>query len=374
MKVLLLSDTYSEHTEKWALGLASSGLKIGLFSFNKASYEWYNHKNITVFFEPEHKINAESTLTKLAYLKYVSVLKKIIKHFQPDILHAHYATSYGLIGAMSGFSPFILSVWGSDVYDFPRRSKFHKKILQFNLKKADLLMSTSIVMKEELKRYTKQEILVTPFGVDTTIFCKKDNKLKVPGTIYIGTIKPIEEKYGIVHIISAAKLVIEGDPHHTYKFMLIGGGSNLNLYQSMIDKLNLTDYFEITGRIPFVEISNYHNLLDIFLNVSIDDSESFGVAAVEAMACEKPVIVTDVGGLLEVVNHGEYGLVVKKGDPSALATAIRQLVDDRDAAQKLGEKARQNVLTHYDWRNNLQKMISAYENLLEKKQTPVTKV
>jgi glycosyltransferase involved in cell wall biosynthesis len=156
--------------------------------------------------------------------------------------------------------------------------------------------------------------------------------------------------------------------------MLIGGGSNLNLYQSMIDKLNLTDYFEITGRIPFVEISNYHNLLDIFLNVSIDDSESFGVAAVEAMACEKPVIVTDVGGLLEVVNHGEYGLVVKKGDPSALATAIRQLVDDRDAAQKLGEKARQNVLTHYDWRNNLQKMISAYENLLEKKQTPVTKV
>jgi glycosyltransferase involved in cell wall biosynthesis len=246
--------------------------------------------------------------------------------------------------------------------------------LQFNLKKADLLMSTSIVMKEELKRYTKQEILVTPFGVDTTIFCKKDNKLKVPGTIYIGTIKPIEEKYGIVHIIHAAKLVIEGDPHHTYKFMLIGSGSNLNHYQSIIDKLNLTNYFEITGRIPFVEISNYHNLLDIFLNVSIDDSESFGVAAVEAMACKKPVIVTDVGGLLEVVNHGEFALVVKKEDPSALASAIRHLVDNEDEARKLGEKARQHVLTHYDWRNNLQKMISAYENLLEQRQTPVNKV
>jgi hypothetical protein len=76
MKVLLLSDTYSEHTEKWALGLADQGVKIGLFSFNKASYEWYNHQNITVFFEPETKINAESTLTKLSYLKYVSILKK----------------------------------------------------------------------------------------------------------------------------------------------------------------------------------------------------------------------------------------------------------------------------------------------------------
>jgi L-malate glycosyltransferase len=86
MKILLLSDSYSEHTEKWALGLANSGIEVGLFSFNKSSYEWYNHKNITVFFEPDRKINAEKTLTKIAYLKYVTVLKKIIRHFQPDIL------------------------------------------------------------------------------------------------------------------------------------------------------------------------------------------------------------------------------------------------------------------------------------------------
>ena len=81
MRILLLSDTYSEHTEKWALGLANKGVEVGLFSFNKASYDWYAHPNITVFFEPAKKINAESTLTKLAYLKYVTILKKIIKHF-----------------------------------------------------------------------------------------------------------------------------------------------------------------------------------------------------------------------------------------------------------------------------------------------------
>src|SRR6478609_677551 len=143
MKILLLSDTYSEHTEKWALALANAGIKIGLFSFNKASYEWHNHPNITVFFEPDQKINAERTLTKLSYLKYVKILRKIIRHFQPDILHAHYATSYGLVAALTGFKPFFLSVWGSDVYDFPARSKFHKKIFQYNLGKADMIFSTS---------------------------------------------------------------------------------------------------------------------------------------------------------------------------------------------------------------------------------------
>src|SRR5690606_14690363 len=116
------------------------------------------------------------------------------------ILHAHYATSYGLIGALSGFKPFVLSVWGADVYDFPRRSKLHKKLFQYNLKKADLILSTSEIMRNELKKYTAKEVLVTPFGVDTSVFCKKDIAEKDNSVINIGTIKSLEEKYGIIYI------------------------------------------------------------------------------------------------------------------------------------------------------------------------------
>ncbi len=366
MKVLLLSDTYSEHTEKWALGLAGCGIQVGLFSFNKATYEWYNHKNITVFFEPEKKINAESTFTKLSYLKYVSILKKIIRHFKPDILHAHYATSYGLVGALSRFHPFALSVWGSDVYDFPKRSRVHKKMLQYNLRKADCLMSTSEVMKTELGKYTKKEILVTPFGVDVKDFCQKYIKDKKPDTLYIGTIKPIEEKYGIVYIIEAAEILIKRNPDKKYLFSLIGPGSDLDQYQKLIHDKGLSDYFNMTGRIPFSEINYYHNLMDVFLNVSIDDSESFGVSTVEAMACEKPVIVTDVGGLMEVVGQGEFGIIIPKKDSLAMADAIERLDNDRNLANELGRKARQHVLKHYDWENNLRNMIENYNLLLEK--------
>jgi glycosyltransferase involved in cell wall biosynthesis len=365
MKVLLLSATNSEHTEKWALGLAESGIEVGLFSFNKADYEWYNHKNIIVFFEPENQINAERTLTKLSYIKYVTILKKIIKHFKPDILHAHYATSYGLVGALSGFHPFIISVWGSDVYDFPTRSKFHKRVFQYNLKRADVLMSTSRIMKSELQKYTDKDIIVTPFGVDVSEFSKRDVPAKVKGIVYIGTIKPIEAKYGIINIIEAAEILVKQGHHDNFKFLLVGPGSNLDEYRELISQKQLTSQIEITGRIPFSEISSYHNLLDIFVNVSIDDSESFGVAAVEAMSCEKPVIVTDVGGLLEVVNYGEFGVVVKKQDSEALANAIENLVNDRDRAEAMGKKARLNVLANYNWQNNLRQMIAHYNKLLE---------
>lgn len=366
MRILLLSDTYSEHTEKWALGLADQGLKIGLFSFNKASYEWYDHKNITVFFEPEKKINAESTFTKLSYFKYVNILKKIINHFDPDILHAHYATSYGLIGALSGFKPFVLSVWGADVYDFPRKSKLHKKVLQFNLKKANVLMSTSEVMKQELQKYTAKEIIVTPFGVDVNVF-KKETSSKIENEfINVGTIKPIEEKYGITYIIDAAKILKNEYQKAKFKFYLIGPGNDLEKYQKEINEKGLNEEVIITGRVPFSEIAVYHNRLDVFLNVSIDDSESFGVATVEAMACEKPVIVTDVGGLMEVVNQGEFGIVIPKKDSKAISDAIIKVVEDKSTNEKMGLNARQHVLKHYDWQHNLEKMINVYNSLLKK--------
>jgi L-malate glycosyltransferase len=374
MKVLLLSDTYSEHTEKWALGLADAGIQVGLFSFNKASYEWYNHQNITVFFEPDKKINAESTFTKLSYLKYVSILKKIIRHFKPDLLHAHYATSYGLVGALSGFRPFILSVWGSDVYDFPTRSKFHKKVLQHNLKKADILMSTSNVMRTEIMKYTDKPVQVTPFGVNVDEFSKKDVQKKEPGAIYVGTIKPIEEKYGIVSIIEAARLLVEKHGYRKYKFLLIGPGNDLEYYQQKINNLGLQSYIEITGRIPHSKINEYHNLLDIFLNVSIDDSESFGVAAVEAMACEKPVIVSDVGGLMEVVKQGEFGIIIKKKNPQALADAIDFFADHREYALEMGKKARKHVLDKYNWKDNLSRIINSYNMLLEARKPGAQKI
>jgi len=366
MKVLLLSDTNSEHTEKWALGLADAGITIGLFSFNKAPYAWYNHANITVFYEPEGSINAESTLTKLSYLKYVGILKKIIRHFKPDILHAHYATSYGMVGALSRFRPFVLSVWGSDVYDFPTRTRLHKKLFQHNLRKADLIMSTSHIMRDETARYTGKEIVVTPFGVDTEKFSKRTITKKDPSCIYIGTIKPIEEKYGIEYIIEAAELILRQASNQKFKFLLIGQG-DVEHYRSLIIKKGLGDNFELTGRIPFSKISDYHNLLDIFLNVSIYDSESFGVATVEAMACEKPVIVTDVGGLMEVVGQGKFGVVVPRRDAAAIASKVLDLIADRKAAELLGAEARQHVLKNYDWKENLQKMISSYTNLLKER-------
>ncbi|MGZ3931484.1 MAG: glycosyltransferase, partial [Bacteroidia bacterium] len=205
LKVLLLSDSNSEHTEKWAMGLAAENIEVGLFSFNKSTYKWYeNVKNITVLYEPESGINANTKFTKLNYFSNVADLKKAIAVFKPDILHAHYATSYGLIGALADFHPYIISSWGTDVMKFPQKNFLNRSILRYNLKKADVLCATSFTIKDYINQVISKDVKVIPFGVDTDVFKPRTVKnIFGAGDFVVGSIKPLEKLYNIDVIIEA---------------------------------------------------------------------------------------------------------------------------------------------------------------------------
>jgi len=363
MRILLLADTYSEHTEKWALGLANRGILVGLFSFNKASYEWYIHKNITVFFEPDKKINAESTLTKIAYIKYVSILKKIIKQFKPTILHAHYATSYGLVGALSGFKPFVISAWGTDVMKFPQKNFVAKSILKYNFKHADLICATSNTIKEYIHQVITKDVTVIPFGININEFKPKivDTNFKITDFV-IASIKPLELIYKIDILINSFSQISQKHLH--LKLLIIGEGSEDGNLKELVKKLNIYDKVVFTGRIPFNEISNYYNKINILVNIS--QYESFGVSVIEAMACEKPVIVTNVGGLKEIVNSDDVGLKVEVDNIEQTKNAIEKLITDKELCERISINARKHVVENYNWENNLQTMIDEYQFLLSK--------
>lgn len=362
MKILLLSDIYSEHTEKWALGLAESGIEVGLFSFNKASYTWYKHKNIRLLFEPEEKINADSTFTKLFYPKHVSRLKKIIREFQPDILHAHYATSYGLIGALSDFHPFVISAWGTDVMKFPDKNFIAKSILHYNFRKADLICATSYTIENYIGQVIKKPVVVIPFGIDVNEFSpKKVTSVFQDTDFVIGSIKPLESIYNISVMIKA--FAILNGKYKNLKLLIIGEGTAKEQLQKECEELNITKDVKFTGRIPHSEISRYYNMLNVLVNIS--EYESFGVSVVEAMACEKPVIVTNVGGLKEIVSSDAVGLKVEIGNVEQTVNAIEKLLTDKKLYSEIALNARQYVVKKYNWKDNLQQMIDEYNKLLK---------
>jgi glycosyltransferase involved in cell wall biosynthesis len=363
MRILLLSDTYSEHTEKWALGLASTGLEVGLFSFNKASYPWYTgKKNISVLFEPDQKLD---TSGKLSYLKFVGPLKKAIAQFKPDIVHAHYATSYGLIGALSGFHPFIISAWGTDVMKFPQKNFLNKTILKYNLRKADAICATSNTIKQYLKPVTNKQVHVIPFGVDIREFRKKEvTPFFDHSTFVIGSIKPLEELYNTDVLIKAFAMLKLKHPEQKLKLLIIGEGSQMDDLKKQTAELNIQNDVMFTGRIAFSEVSNYFNMLDVLVNIS--DYESFGVSVIEAMACEKPVVATNTGGLKEIIENSSFGSLVEVGNVEETSSEIEKYLLDGSLKQKVGKAAREKVIQKYNWDNNIQQMIDVYSQLIKK--------
>lgn len=365
MKLLLLSDPNSPHTIKWATALAESGADIVIFGLGDMTVDNYRaHANIRVVTMNDSISRAEGSLKKLKYLRSLSRLKQVLREFQPDILHAHYASSYGLLGALSGFRPFVLSVWGADVFTFPKRSFIHKKMLEFNLSRAVKVLSTSEVMARETAQFTTQPIVVTPFGVDLDQF--RPRQVKSPfaaGDIVVGTVKTLEEKYGIEYLVRAFHLVHTRQPQLPLKLLIVGGGALEGRLRDLVEELGLGERVVLTGRVRYDEVPNYHNMLSIAVSVSISDSESFGVAVIEAGACETPVVVSNVGGLPEVVEDGVTGIVVPPRDVVATAAAIEQLALKPALRAKMGRAGRERVQRLYDWHENVAQMIEIYREI-----------
>lgn len=364
MKVLMLSDPNSPHTIKWAKSLAKNGIDIFIFGIGDLKVDNYGGiLNIKIRTLKENVNRNEWSISKLRYLKALPFVKQIIKEFKPDILHAHYATSYGLLGALSGFNPFVISVWGSDIFSFPLKSRLHKLLLTFNLTKADKVLSTSHVMAKETKLYTNKEIEVTPFGVDMAQFKPTYTKEELfdKDDIVIGTVKTLEEKYGIEYLIKAFKIVNDKHPKLPLKLLIVGGGSLEKKLKDLTKDLGIENKTIFTGKVPYGDVPKYHNMLSVF--VSVSDSESFGVAIIEASACEKPVVVSDVGGLPEVVEDGITGFVVPPKDPVKTAEAIEKLILNKDLREKVGKNGRERVKKLYNWDDNVKQMIRIYKEL-----------
>jgi len=364
MKIMLLAGAHDIHTVRWANKLCENGNEIHLcyVSNHMPSVNKYNRE---VFL---HKLKIPAPY---GYYLNIFQLRKLISVIQPDILNAHYSSGYGTLGRLSKFSPYLLSVYGSDVYSFPYQKKLNMKIIRKNLNAANAIASTSYAMAVQTSRLTNinvEKIYITPFGVDTIKFCKKD-LVRKDDSIILGTIKKLAPKYGIEYGIKAIDYLIKNllyGKNHTkkIKYYIYGDGPQKEELKSLVKELNLEEVIFFKGRIPNDEVPTALNEFDIFLGTSISDSESFGVAIVEAMACEVPVIVTDVDGFKEVVDNGNAGIMVPRKDYIEMAKQIFRLLNNDALRKEIGKAERSRVIEYYNWDDNVRKMETIYKDLI----------
>jgi glycosyltransferase involved in cell wall biosynthesis len=361
MKVLLLSEINSSHTMKWASGLSRAGLEIWVFGLTKPRPEvlsfYLKYPSIKLCFSDHH-----SRYKWMHYYHHYLYLRALVSEIAPDIVHAHYAISYGLIGTLLFFEPYVTSVWGNDVFRFPKEFWGFRVCLQWVLSRSRVIFSTSHIMKRETQRYTNRPIEVIPFGVDVDVF--KPALGSQSDGLVIGIIKSLEKKYGIAYLIRAFSLLKTRHPDVLLKLVIAGAGSEESMLKQLVMELELGDSVEFLGMLPPDRVLSCHQSIDIFVCPSIEDSESFGVSVVEASACGKPVVVSNVGGLVEVVVPDKTGLVVPPQDVEALCSALSRLVLDAGLRKSFGYAGRQRVESLFDLRHNVLQTVSQYQKLL----------
>jgi len=364
MKIALLSGASSTHTLRWANGLQASGHQVHVIS---------QHKEIEEF-SAGVEVHSFPFRGSLGYFTMVPGVKKLLRLLKPDIVNAHYASGYATTARLVQHRPWLLSVWGSDVYDFPYKSPAHRWLVHTNILAADAVASTSHCMAEQTRTIAPKvgPIAITPFGVDTAAYQGlKPIAQAQSGRWVIGTVKTMAHKYGIDTLIRAFDLLLRklalsnASLAAQLHLRLVGDGPQMAELKQLAQHLGIAAQVEFLGRAPHAQVPEILAGIDIFVALSRLDSESFGVAVIEAGAAGRPVVVSDAGGLPEVTVHGVTGVVVPRDDPQAAADAIENLLLRTDLRISMGNAAQQHVAQHYSWSACIDTMLNTYQQTLE---------
>lgn len=341
MKICFLALAGNYHTIKWCKFFKDRGWEVHVISFVDKKMD-----GVALHYIDSGTSTNKSDASKLRYLLSFMKIKQEVEKIQPDIISVHYASSYGTVAALAGLDNYFLSVWGSDIYEFPQKSFFHKCMLKYSLKKAPHLLSTSNAMAVEAAKYTKKKFLITPFGVDMNLFSRK-KRLRNDNLFIVGTIKALTPRYGIEYLIKAAALIMNERPEIPLVIKIGGKGPNEVEYKKLAEDLGVKEMITWLGFIPQEQVAVEWANMDVAVVYS-SAPESFGVSAIEAEACGCPLIISDVAGLMEATYPGKSSVVVRKKDEHALAKAIIDMYENKKLRESMGVAGREYVESKYE--------------------------
>ncbi len=336
MKIALLAQAGSAHTRRWSLALADRGHQVRILSNSQLGIA---PPGILTDFLPGS--------SPAAYFYNIFRVRRLLKSFAPDVAHAHFATGYGLWGAVQNVAPLIVTVWGSDVEDALAGRFLVAPIVRRALAKARFVTATSRFLAERAVLFEKSiasKTEVIPFGV------------RIPSTEEIAAQKKGEDLIRVIFAkpflpVYAPEMVLTAfaqahGQNGRLRLTMMGGGALMPRLRDLARRLEVVSAVDIRDWTDPADAIRLIGGSDIMVMPS--HHESFGVAAVEAAAWGVPVIATRVGGIPEIVQDGVNGLLIQAGDTAALTDALVNLGGDASLRKEMGEAGRAAAREKFD--------------------------
>ena len=294
-----------------------------------------------------------------------SMIYQVVCRYQLDVLHAHYAIPYAYAAFMAKQMlkekgkdlPLITTLHGTDITLVGQHPSY-KQAVEFSINQSDALTSVSESLKQDTLSFfeVRKEINVIPNFIDDRHFeqcitCSRkqfaedDERVLV----HISNLRPVKR---IQDVLEVFKRVNEKVPS---KLIIVGEGPEMERVDSfLVDYPDFMDKIKIMGKQNDLRAVLTH--ADVFLLPS--EKESFGLAALEAMAAATPVISSNTGGIPEVNIHGKTGFLADVGDVEKMAEYGVKLLSDENLLKEM-KKIAKEVAKTFDYK----RVIPMYENL-----------
>jgi N-acetyl-alpha-D-glucosaminyl L-malate synthase BshA len=283
-------------------------------------------------------------------------IREIVQQEQLDLLHVHYAiphstSAYLAKKLLNDSLSITTTLHGTDV-QLVGLDPSYKSMTRFSIEQSDGVTAVSHFLKDlTIKEFSiHTDITVIHNFVDPSRYWTHPHDEKV--VTHVSNFRTLKR---IPDVIETFCKIADKTPARLY---LVGDGPELPLAEEMVKKCNIQDRTTFFGNVRSVENILAHT--DVFLLPS--EMESFGLAALEAMASYVPVVATSVGGLPEFIIHGENGFLCPLGDTERMATHALEILTDEAYRREIGANARKTV----EERFTTATIVPQYEKFYEK--------
>jgi len=343
IKILMLAESESANTANWIDSLTKFG-----------------EAHVTLWSLPRG-----SALKRLLYIPFaiLSVRKKI-REIKPDIVIGYRTTSYGFIGAMSGFRPLVLAAQGeSDVWPPGHWSNFMSSgMARYAIKHADLIHAWGKNMVPSLRSLGAKEnqILIMPRGIDISKFTFK-LPFSNPDKLTLVVSRSLYPEYHHDLLLVAFSNVVTYFPEIQCHLIVAGDGPLLPALVDQCKALGISDQVKFSGKVSTQVLSNYLQESDIY--VSFPDTEGISASLFEAMASGCFPIVTDLAANREFIESGKNGYLVSL-NANEIEKVIITTWKERESIKSVVVENFEFVESFANTRLNSPKFVAAYKELI----------
>lgn len=363
MKILYFSRDYSPHDHRILSALAESGHEVDYLRLEDRGrrlesrplpprvhlVEWAGGKAPLQVAEWEHLVKD---------------FTRVIREISPDVVHAGPVQSAALIAAAGGTSPLVTMSWGSDLLRDAGRSPFTRWATRFVLERTRLLYADcqAVVQRAAEVGFPRERCVVFPWGVDLDLFSPAgEADLRIwlgwENAFILFSNRSFEPIYGVDLIARAFVQAAASNPQ--LRLLLLGQGSQELTIRGILEDGGVADRVYFAGQVSSEDLPEYYRTGDLYLSASHSDGSS--VSLLEALACGRPALVSDIPGNREWILPDETGWLFPDGDAAALAEQILSIQADEPKRQEIARRSRRLAEERADWRVNSRRMLEGYQ-------------